>query len=40
MHTCRKISILQISFGIMNITNNSVNSVELYEGCPFKILML
>ena len=33
-------SILQISLGIMKITNNIVNHIDFYEDCPFKIPML
>ena len=33
-------SILQISLGIMKITNNIVNPIDFYEDCPFKIPML
>ena len=31
---------LQISLGIMKITNNIVNNIDLYEDCSFKIPIL
>ena len=40
IRTYRTMSILQISFGIMKITNKIVNHIDLYEDCPFKIPML
>ena len=33
-------SMLQISLGIMKITNNIVNYINFYEDCPFNIPML
>ena len=40
IHTCRMMSMLQIFLGIMKITINIVNNIDLYEDCPFKIPML
>ena len=37
IHTCRRMSILQISHGIMKIINNIVNQIDFYEDFPFKI---
>ena len=31
---------MQISLGIMKITNNIVNHIDFYEDCRFKIRML
>ena len=31
---------LQISLGIVNITNNIVDNIDICEDCPFKIPIL
>ena len=36
----KRMSILQISLGIIKIKNNIVNRIDLYEDCLFEVLIL
>ena len=38
--TCRRMSILKMSLGIVKITNNNVNQINFYDDCPFKTPIL
>ena len=40
IHTCRRMSMLQILLDFMKITINIVNNIHLYDDCSFKIPML